>query len=84
MMIYEVEAEISAVLQAKPTTRKGTCLISAATPNEITPAYINADPAALARLVPRFITGKLREQYKVSRVLSVKLIPGLVGRINNH
>ena len=80
-MIYEIECEIFAVLQAKRTTRKGTCLISAATPQEITPEYVNRDHSALARLVPRFVTGKLRDQYKVSRVLSVKLIPGLVGRM---
>lgn len=72
MNVYTVECEISATLQSKRVTRKSSVLVGANSPEEITVEKINGDPIYIHRLIPRWIGGKLREQYKCTRIIEIK------------
>lgn len=69
--VYEVSAEITAFIQSKKTTRKGEVIVSAQSAEAITLEVLN-EPQNLHRLIPKFLSGKLREGYKCTKILNVK------------
>ena len=71
MKVFNVKAEIRTILQSVPVTRKGEVLVSANSPDEITLEVLNR-PQYLSRLIPRFITGALRNGYKCSKIILIK------------
>ena len=82
--VYQVEVEISAVLQAQKTTRKSSILVGVADPSEITLEMLQREPAAAHNAVPRWISGKIRDQYRITKILSISGPIGLDGIENRQ
>ncbi len=69
--VFEVTAELKAFIQSQETKRKNSIIIEAARAEEITIELLSK-PENLHRLIPRFLSGKLREGYKVSKIIEIK------------
>lgn len=68
--VYEVKAVIRTVIQSKPIERKASIILAAETPGKITLEVLN-EPQNIAKLIPSFIKGALRNGYKVSKIISI-------------
>ena len=76
--VYEVKAVIRTVIQSKPVERKNSIVLGAESPEAITLEVLN-QPQNLARLIPHFIKGMLRNNYKVVKIIEIKGPLGLKG-----
>lgn len=70
MKVFNVTAEITTHICSKKVTRKSEVIVGVLEMEDITVNLLNT-PEYLHRLVPRFIGGKLRDSYKVSKILNV-------------
>ena len=66
--VYSFEVELTAILQAQPVKRKSSVIIGTDNPDSMSVEEINR-PENLHRAIPRFLTGKIREAYKCTKVL---------------
>ena len=69
MKVYLFQVELSCILQAKKVTRKNSIVIGCDDPSKVTLEELNR-PENLHRAIPGFITGKIREMYRVSKIIS--------------
>jgi hypothetical protein len=71
--VFNVTAEITTHICSKKVTRKSEVIVGALEVESITVELLNR-AEYLHKLVPRFITGKLRDSYKCSKVINIKEI----------
>ena len=70
--VYFVKVELTAILQSQKVKRNSDFWpVAAPDPDSITVDLCN-QPENLAKFIPRFILGKTRDHYKVSKVLEVR------------
>ena len=66
--VYSFDVELTAILQAQPVKRKSSVIIGTDNPENMSVEEINR-PENLHRAIPRFLTGKIRDAYKCTKVL---------------
>lgn len=76
--VFKVKVELTTFISSKPVKRKSDFWpVAANSPEEVTLQKCN-EPENLHRFIPKFILGKNREGYRVTKVLEV------VGPIGNN
>ena len=70
MNVYEVKVVLRAFIQSKPIERNSVIILSAESPEKIT-LEVLSQPQNIAKLIPSFIKGALRNGYKVSKIISI-------------
>ena len=76
--VFNVTAEIKTFVQSKPVLRENSVVIGAENIQSIDLDLLN-QPQNLARFIPGFVSGKLRNNYKVVRIVSIVGPLGLKG-----
>ena len=81
--VFEVTATIRTFVQSKPVDRDCSIVLGAESEKAIDVDLLS-QPQNLSRLIPGFVSGKMRNNYKVIKIVSIVGPLGLKGGEENE